>query len=284
MAQNSIPLETGWEQIQTLGIDRLFEFLDTGTIVNSFDKKTYSELYTLIYNMCVQKPPYNYSDVLYERYTDTIKSYLTNIVYEDLNKRVGDDLLKEFNRRWQMHNVMVRWMRHFFQYLDRFYIPSKAATPLRAKGIKLFQTEIFEHFKSRVVQIFAQQMHLEREGMSVDRTLLKEVSGIFCQLGEVADSENQLYLYSYLETGLVEETANYYEQKSSGWIADDSCPEYLVKAENAFELETKRIEAYLHSSSEQKILDSFNDKVIVNHLHILLEKQTGIKYLLENHS
>ena len=126
-------------------------------------------------------------------------------------------------------------------------------------------------------------MHLEREGMLVDRTLLKEVSGIFCQLGEIADPENQLYLYSFLEAGLVEETASYFEQKSAGWVADDTCPEYLSKAEEAFDRETKRIEAYLHSSSEAKILDSFNEKVIVSHLHILLEKPTGIKHLLENH-
>jgi hypothetical protein len=34
----------------------------------------------------------------------------------------GETFLREFQKRWANHKVMVRWLSHFFHYLDRFFI------------------------------------------------------------------------------------------------------------------------------------------------------------------
>lgn len=48
----------------------------------------------------------------------------------------GSDLLKQFELHWKNHQVMVRWMQRFFQYLDRFYVEMYNITNLTDQGMK----------------------------------------------------------------------------------------------------------------------------------------------------
>ena len=38
------------------------------------------------------------------------------------------------------------------------------------------------------------------------------------------------------------------------WIEEDSCPDYLIKAEECLKREKERVGHYLHASSETKLL------------------------------
>ncbi len=42
--------------------------------------------------------------------------------------------------------------------------------------------------------------------------------------------------------------------QASAWIQEDSCPEYLAKAEECLRLEEERVDNYLHQSSKAKLL------------------------------
>jgi hypothetical protein len=39
---------------------------------------------------------------------------------------------------------MVKWMRAFFQYLDRFYVEMHNITKLSDQGFKIFKEEVFQ--------------------------------------------------------------------------------------------------------------------------------------------
>jgi hypothetical protein len=39
------------------------------------------------------------------------------------------------------------------------------------------------------------------------------------------------------------------------WIAEDSCPEYMVKAEECLRAEEDRVQHYLHISTKPKLLE-----------------------------
>jgi len=56
------------------------------------------------------------------------------------------------------------------------------------------------------------------------------------------------------EEPLLHETAAYYKRKAAEWIAADSCPEYMVKAEECLRLEEERVEHYLHAATKPKLL------------------------------
>lgn len=52
--------------------------------------------------------------------TQTIEAYLRDRVLPALNRaRQGSELLTEFVKRWENHQIMNKWMRLFFMYLVR---------------------------------------------------------------------------------------------------------------------------------------------------------------------
>lgn len=95
------------------------------------------------------------------------------------------------------------------------------------------------------------QIDREREGEQVDRALLKNVLGIFVEIGM---SSMDAYEHDF-EVALLADTAEFYSRKASTWIVDDSCPDYMRKAEECLRKEKERVGHYLHQSSETKLLE-----------------------------
>lgn len=72
---------------------------------------------------------------------------------------------------------------------------------------------------------FLWQIDKEREGEQIDRALLKNVLGIFVEigLGSMECYENDF------EDFLLKDTTDYYSLKAQSWILEDSCPDYMIK-------------------------------------------------------
>ena len=125
------------------------------------------------------------------------------------------------------------------------------------------------------------QIDQEREGEQIDRAFLKNVLDIFVEIG----MGNMECYENDFEEAMLKDTAAYYSRKASNWILEDSCPDYMLKvlpatvclhsltcifittwmmdivlhwnlqAEECLRREKDRVSHYLHSSSEQKLLE-----------------------------
>lgn len=82
--------------------------------------------------------------MLYEKYSESIRIYLEANVKKDLDNLGGPELLQALNQKWQDHQIMVKWMRSFFQYLDRFYVEMHSTTKLGDQGLKIFKEIVFQ--------------------------------------------------------------------------------------------------------------------------------------------
>lgn len=69
------------------------------------------------------------------------------------------------------------------------------------------------------------QIDNEREGEQIDRSLLKNVLGIFVEIGM---GSMECYENDF-EADMINETGCYYSRKATNWIVEDSCPEYMLK-------------------------------------------------------
>jgi cullin 1 len=98
------------------------------------------------------------------------------------------------------------------------------------------------------------QIDREREGEQIDRALLKSVLGIFVEIG----MGNMDVYETDFEGFMLQDTAAYYSHKAASWIEEDSCPDYMLKAEECLKREKERVGHYLHASSEQKLLEVNN--------------------------
>ncbi|TVU20870.1 hypothetical protein EJB05_30471 [Eragrostis curvula] len=272
-----IELEEGWKEMVE-GFKKLERILsaEEGIGFTSFE---YMHLYTTIYNMCTQKTPFDYSKQLYDRYQEKLEKYINDTVMPSMKEKHGEFLLRELDQRWKDHKIMVRWLSRFFHYLDRYFISRKSLTPLKEKGWNCFRDLVFMEPKTTVTTIVTRMIDEEREGQIIDRTLLKNVRDIYIELGngDLTPYEED-FVVAFLKS-----TADYYSKKAQTWILEDTCPEYMIKAEEYLQKEKERVEHYLHSSTESKLLEVAQRELLTNHVdQILTKENSGCKVLLRD--
>lgn len=286
-----VPLEDGWEKIKNEGIKVLEDFLDTGHIRSSvpqnsdvkkpphvFSKANYAELYTTVYNMCTQRTPNNWSEQLYRRYGEAMSDYVQRQVLPALREKTDITLMKELLHRWSNHKIYVKWMDRFFTYLDRYYVKLQSVEPLHNRGFSIFHQLVFEETKKDTRTALLRVINLERQGEHIDQDLVKGVIEMFIDLGL---GNNNVYAAEF-EEALLPATSDYFVRQASGWLSEDSFPEYLRKAEAALNAEEQRVVDYLHRSTQPKLKHVVIQALLAKPQTQLLEKETGVVYLLDN--
>jgi len=284
-----VPLEDGWEKIKSGGIKVLEEFLDTGYIppsVHQDPKKpqkllsnaNYAELYTTVYNMCTQRTPNNWSDQLYRRYGEAMSDYVQRQVLPALQDKTDIALMKELLHRWSNHKIYVKWMDRFFTYLDRYYVKLQSVEPLHNRGYIIFNQQVFQVCIKDTRAALLRVINQERQGEHIDQDLVKGVVEIFIDLGL---GPLNLYMTEF-EEAFLPDTSDYFVRQASGWISEDSFPEYLRKAEAALNAEEQRVTNYLHRSTQSKLKHVVIMALLAQPQNQLLDKETGVVYLLDN--
>jgi cullin 1 len=238
-------------------------------------------VFSTCYDMCTQRSPYNWSKELYQRHGETIERYLTSYVLPALlEKKNGGStiLLTELQHRWVNHQIMNKWLKRFFTYLDRYYVKHHSVPTLSQAGLRCFRTKIYDEIKADTTAAILSLINEEREGMIIDKSLVKSIVELYENMGM-----GTLDSYSTdLEEPLLVNTREYYGQKRTEWI-NDSTPDYLIKAENALQDEKVRVADYLNSNTESKLLRVLEEEVLEAVETTLLEKESsGCRALLQN--
>ena len=245
MASGGAPIitfEDGWARIRTRGIDKLEAMIDHGmdNPKQSFKNKEYVELYTTVYTMCIQKAPHCYTEQLYEHFATSIKDYLQKVAYPALQAKTGPALIQELVRRWQDHRIMKKWLCDFFRYIDRFYVKRQSAKPLAMVCIERFYTLVFAPIQVRATPAILALVKQDRGGEEVDRDLLRDVIEIYIEMGAIQQANLVVYT-SEFETPFIAATEEYYALAVAEWVQNDSCPDFLCKAEQRFAAERRRL-------------------------------------------
>jgi len=216
--------------------------------------------------MCTQK----YSPQLYAKYGETIRSYLTDKVLRPLHEKSsqgGVYLLQELQIRWNNHNIMTKWYSKLFASLDRQYIKNNDLPSLSQVGLTCFKEIIYEDIKGPAKDAILKMIDQDRDdGEMIDKTLIKNTVKLYEQM-EV-DGINAYV--DDLETHLLQSTRDYYDKKSSEWIATGSTPEYLEKV---LLTEYNRVNEYLSSKTESKLLQVAGEEILEKVQDELLRKK-----------
>lgn len=237
--------------------------------------------FSTCYDMCTQRSPYNWSRELYQRHGETIEGYLTRKALpalQDKTSQGGTILLTEMQHRWQNHQIMNKWLKRFFTYLDRYFVKHHSLPTLSQAGLRCFRTHIYDEMKSDTTAAILSLINDEREGKIIDKSLVKSIVELYEAMGMGSlDAYN-----ADLEEPLLEMTREYYAKKREEWI-NDSTPDYLIKAEGALDEERNRVKDYLKSSTEKKLLRVVEEEILEKVETALLEKESsGCRALLQN--
>jgi cullin 1 len=147
-------LEEGWSKIYPAIEDLVQRLWPEGQewervkITNT----EYMTVFTLVYNMCVQKPPHNYSDQLYGRYMDTINQVFNQNVLPKTDSASKDDMRFVVNDQWSRFCIFVKWISAYFSYLDRFHTSRMGMPTLYEMGIGVFKDNLRQHLTEEITK------------------------------------------------------------------------------------------------------------------------------------
>ena len=231
--------------------------------------------------MCTQRSPYNWSRELYQRHGETIDRYLTETVLPALREKSGQGgpvLLAELKLRWGNHQIMNKWLKKFFTYLDRYYVKHHSLPTLTQAGLRCFRTRIYDEIKAETTAAIIGLVNDERDGQLIDKSLVKSIVELYEEMGM-----DTLDCYNVdLEEPLLVHTREFYARKRDDWI-NDSTPDYLIKAEHALDAERQRVKDYLNTNSDVKIQAVLEQELLRQVQTTLLEKEaSGCRALLQN--
>mmetsp|Transcript_13691 Transcript_13691/g.33492 ORF Transcript_13691/g.33492 Transcript_13691/m.33492 type:complete len:746 (+) Transcript_13691:154-2391(+) len=280
-----IQLDEGYAKIKQTGIDPFIRMIETKQS-EFFKARQFVELYDHIFRMCIQREPYNWSQDLYDKYTESIQQYLKNTVKPALEKArqtYESAYLREWEIRYRNHTRIVFGLSKLFMYLDRFYTPStESILILKKQGYHLFELEIFSNYSLYARDAILTAINRERDNQEQDRDLLRECVQVFVDLGYNLGVTPKLRFYEKdLQSDIVENAGEFYARCASKWLRDDSCSTYLKKCEGALNAETARVKAYLHKSTLEPLINRCFTELLEKNQEALLSKKSGIYYLLE---
>ncbi|KAL3505756.1 hypothetical protein ACH5RR_031138 [Cinchona calisaya] len=245
-----ITFDEEWGSVE-VGITKLINNLEEGKSQTPISSEDYMMLYTTIFEMCTQKPPYDYSQRVYDKYEQTFEDYIISTVLPSLREKHDESMLRELVKRWSNHKIMVRRMSIFFDYVDRYFATRRSLPPLNEVGLTCFRDLVYQELRHIIRNAVLSLIDQEREGEQIDRALLKNVVDIFIEIG----MGQMDYYENDFEVAMLNNTVAYYSRKAADWILQESCQDYMLKAEESLKLEKDRVSNYLHSSSQSKLIE-----------------------------
>jgi len=271
-----IQYDEGWKEIKET-ITKLQSMLDSDDI-KGFTKAEYVKVYTVCYNMCTQRSPNNWSEKLYQAHGETIAQYLDDKVLPALLEKHDEYVLVEMVKRWKQHEIMDKWMRKFFMYLDRYYVKHHSHPLLKESSLEKFRTKVFLPVCHNFVAAVLSIINKEREGEVVDRHLLKDSVAVFESMKEKSEIYREM-----LETPLLASSRAFYAAKAQDWINQETLQSYLIKSEAALNAERERVDNYLVAWTKPKVVEVVQAELLMKYETTLLEKEgTGCRCLLQD--
>ena len=99
--------------------------------------------------------------------------------------------------------------------------------------------------KDRLLNSLLRESTNEKEGHVIDRTNIKEATAMLVSIGITS---REIY-ENYFETHFFENTAQYFQIEAQNCLSQETCPEYLKKAERRIKEEKERCQNFLDKNT-----------------------------------
>uniref|UniRef100_A0A8C7KS16 Cullin-4A n=1 Tax=Oncorhynchus kisutch TaxID=8019 RepID=A0A8C7KS16_ONCKI len=244
-----------------------------GAIQNSTSiKYNLEELYQAVENLC----SYKVSPTLYKQLRQVCEDHVQAQIHQfrEYPLHCVLSFLKRMNRCWQDHCRQTIMIRSIFLFLDRTYVLQNSLLPsIWDTGLELFRNHIVSDgaVQKRTVDGILEQIERERNGETVDRSLLRSLLGMLSDLQVIGQ-------YSFEERFLME-TDRLYAAEGQRLMQERDVPEYLHHVARRLEEENDRVISYLDQSTQKPLISNVEKQLLGEHMTAILQK--GLSILLD---
>ncbi|KAG6646010.1 hypothetical protein CIPAW_08G163700 [Carya illinoinensis] len=190
-----------------------------------FSSEDYMKFYNCVYTMCSQRPPYDYSGELYERYKTALEESIVSVVLPSLNDKHDACLLADLLQIWTNYKVMTKCLSGFFLYLDHHFVVRRNFPSLNDLATISFHNLVWSKLYGNFLDAAISLINQDRNGKQVQQDLLKDVlifSTFFAEIGE-----QKIEYYEMFEQIMLKEAASYYAQLASELLCCRSYTDYI---------------------------------------------------------
>ncbi|KAK0221987.1 Cullin [Armillaria fumosa] len=282
-------LITTWAFLEE-GVDHIMTKLQTGV---SYSK--YMSLYTVAYNYCTS-PKTGPEGMGLGAATRTGANLMGSDLYNNLiryfvvhlkalrDKAEGlqeDNLLRYYAAEWQRYTTGANYINRLFTYLNRHWVKRerdegrKTVYPVYTLALVQWKNNLFVPIQQKNATLANALLHLieqQRNGETIDQGLVKKVVDSFVSLGldDMDPNKPCLDVYKdHFEAPFLAATEMYYKKESEAFLAENSVPDYLRKAEERLREEEDRVERYLHTETRKTLISKCEEVLIKSHSELM---------------
>ena len=159
-----------------------------------------------------------------------------------------DELLKEITNQWAMEKKVIRIIKEILLYMDKNFA-KKARNLMNVQDMQTAQFKkhvvLKDQIKRRLINLLLSEIERERNGETIERIYVQKVIEMLIEVGM---QSKKIYEQEF-EAQLINQTRDYYRNESNRFITENSCNDFLIKANSRLGSEQERILTYLHPSS-----------------------------------
>lgn len=251
----------------------------------------YMEVYTAIYNYCVNRSrssgqfnsdsshrQTNQSSILvgseiYEKLKAYLKEYISK-----LEKTPEESFLQFYVRRWKRFTIGAVFLNHAFDYMNRYWVQKERSDGKRhifdvnTLCLMTWKEVMFDQNVATLVKEISDQITLQRDGHVIRQADITAAIKSFVALGIDPQDLKKLNLNVYIqnfEKPFLQYTRDYYTKFSQDYLSTHSVTDYIFEAQERIADEEKRISLYLDEHTKKLLSEALNSVLITQHSETL---------------
>lgn len=291
-------LKATWKFLQ-VGIEVMMQ-----QVLEGMEYKDYMNLYTAVYNYCISSRMNTAgagslgsgvkagANLMGAELYDHLKVYFKDHSLQAAQRAselTDEALLRYYASEWTRYTRGANFVHHVFAYLNRYWVKREKDEGRRhvytvyTIALVQWRDHMFKQIQSkeRLSDAVLKQIQRQRNGETIDTSLVKRVVDSFVSLGldenDTTQQNVEIYRYEF-ETSFIASTDVYYKTESDAFVAANSVTDYMRKAETRLKEEEDRVELYLHPSTRSKLIARCDSVLIRGHSQLLWD---GFENLLE---